>query len=128
MIMVFIVSVIGALLTFEFAKHSRVGAIRASAGLSLIFALIAKLIFIPFEAQVFSAIFFGGSFVGMSSPERISRAGVLWAAILFVFVFELLREGAVGMGGALGFSAFIAVGFAIFKAKIYAFIKRKLND
>ncbi|MFP3448976.1 hypothetical protein, partial [Pseudomonas sp. SIMBA_067] len=49
-------------------KHNRFDGIRASAALSI----IAYLIFaqLSLNAELYSIVFFGGTFIGMSAPHR----------------------------------------------------------
>lgn len=127
MALVFFFSSLAALLTFELSKLKWAGATRASAILSIAFAIISRQLFVESDAEAFSAIFFGGSFVGMSSAERFGRGWVLWAGLLFGGVYWSLVHYISGLGGALGLSAFLSVSLSAIKLKgVSVLAQRKL--
>ncbi len=78
---------------------------------------MAPFIFIESDSETLSAIFFGGSFVGMTSINRLNRAGIIWAGLLFGAIYWALGIHIYGTGGALGLSAFIAVSLTLIKQK-----------
>ena len=100
-------ALLGAFLTFYLAKHNRLDAIRASAILSI----LAYLILLPteFNAELYSSIFFGGSFIGMSAPKRFGIYTLFSSSIIFAIMFENLIPYFNNFGGALGVSAFLSV-------------------
>ncbi len=97
----------GALLTFLLAKHRLFSAISASSSLSI----IAYCIFYGFNLhpELYSAIFFGGTFIGMSAPKRFGLYTITCAAVIFAIPFEYLVPKISNYGGALGISAFLSV-------------------
>lgn len=108
------VALVGALATYRLNHDLKVGAIRASAGTTLIFCLLSW----PFGytgTPVLRAAFFGATFVGMATAERFSRRQVAVGALVYSLVY-LLVLSAPGMvrepGGVLGTSAFLA-GIAV---------------
>lgn len=100
-------SLMGALLTYATHRHSPVSTIAASSGLTLLCYLMLTLS--SFEPDYYAAIFFGGSFVGMTAPHKLGYVGVASAAIIFSLFFVGVIPYISTFGGALGCSAFIAV-------------------
>lgn len=102
-----LLALLGAFSTFYLAKHHRIGAIRASAILSIATYLI--LLPTEFNAQLYSTVFFGGTFIGMSAPKRFGIYTLFSASIIFAVMFENLIPYFNNYGGALGVSAFLSV-------------------
>ena len=112
-IILLLTGTIAALSTF-IANHTlKLGAVKASAGLSFIVALLCLFfdnIFKEDLAMQIQLVFFGASFVGMVSKEIISKhylvglGGLVFSAIYLntSYFFE-------GFGGALGTTACISV-------------------
>ncbi|TMP61214.1 hypothetical protein CWB77_09725 [Pseudoalteromonas sp. S1610] len=102
-----LLALLGAFLTFYLAKHNRFDGIRASAALSI----IAYLIFaqLSLNAELYSIVFFGGTFIGMSAPHRFGVYTLASSAIIFSLFFAYLVPILDGFGGALGISAFLSV-------------------
>lgn len=102
-----LISLLGAFLTFLLAKHDKIGAIRASAILSIIayFAFSATVA----NYELYSTLFFGGTFIGMSAPKRFGIYTLCSASIMFSLLFYYFVPLIKSYGGALGLSAFISV-------------------
>ncbi len=101
------ISLIGAISTFLLAKRNRFDGIRASTSLSIIAYFVfyaAKL-----NVELYSLVFFGSTFVGMSAPKRFGLYTQIIAALVFAVLFENLVPFINGYGGALGLSAFLSV-------------------
>jgi O-antigen/teichoic acid export membrane protein len=101
------VSVCGALGTFFLAQHRFFNPVRASSFLTLVFIALAYAL--TSHVELWSAAFFGGSFVGMSAPHRLSVLMLTIATAVFVAFFVWLLPLLEGVGGALGLSAFLSV-------------------
>lgn len=110
MITVFLISIVAALTTFLISSKLKADPIRVSAGLTLLALAIffAIGLFYEIKIDVLGAVFFGASFVGMSSNEKYTIVQVLFSSILFGLVFIFLTPLLSGLGGALGFSAFLS--------------------
>ncbi|GEB71313.1 MULTISPECIES: hypothetical protein [Pseudoalteromonas] len=102
-----LIALLGAFLTFYLAKHNRFDGIRASASLSIIAYLILSAL--NLNPNLYSVVFFGGTFIGMSAPHRFGIYTVASSSILFSLLFEYLVPKLDGYGGALGISAFLSV-------------------
>ncbi|MBQ4856934.1 hypothetical protein [Pseudoalteromonas sp. MMG007] len=102
-----LIALLGAFLTFYLAKHNRFDGIRASASLSIIAYLILSAL--NLNPNLYSVVFFGGTFIGMSAPHRFGVYTVASSSILFSLLFEYLVPKLDGYGGALGISAFLSV-------------------
>jgi len=102
-----LIALSGAFLTFFLAKHNRFDAIRASAALSIIAYLVFSAL--NLNPDLYSIVFFGGTFIGMSAPHRFGIYTVASSSILFSILFEYLVPKLDGYGGALGISAFLSV-------------------
>lgn len=103
---------IGALLTFIVAHDLKQGAVRASAGLSLIVGLF----FYSFPDVISSEltahvplVFFGASFVGMTGSHVVkSRWLMVLGGMIFSGIYLVSGEVFVGYGGKLGTAACIS--------------------
>lgn len=102
-----IISQLGAYVTFILSQRNRFDAIRASAGLSLLAYGIFTLIDI--NAQMYSTVFFGATFIGMSAPTRFSNKTIIVSALFFALFFIYLVPLLKGFGGALGLSSFLSI-------------------
>ena len=104
----FIIIIAGARSTFILAQYQRIGPIRASCLLTLLFVSVVN--FIPIQWPDASKIlFFGGSFIGMSGIDRLSRYTLPLSCLIFYFYFFNLAPQLQGIGGALGLGAFLSV-------------------
>jgi hypothetical protein len=103
-------SMLGAHMTFWFThrnKFRKMNAIRASALSTLLFVACTM----PFHFLIIPklhAAFFGGSFVAMSEPHRLSERKVLLASFVFGLLFLVLLQFKGGIGGTLGATAFVS--------------------
>jgi hypothetical protein len=120
--MTFTVSVIAALLTFELAKFEKVGVVRTSC----IIGLLVYLLSILFGNNSFVLVAFGASFVGMCSYDKFSRWHVLFASLVYSLLFKNLVPYLNGMGGALGFIAFLSVSSVFLLHHLYNQFRRRL--
>ncbi len=102
-----VLALAGAFFTFYLAKHNRFDAIRASASLSIIAYLL--LTALNLNPDLYSVVFFGGTFIGMSAPHRFGVYTLASSAIIFSLFFAYLVPILDGFGGALGISAFLSV-------------------
>ena len=93
--------------TNHLAQNNKIGSVRASSLLTLAFCLITYSISLEMIPSL-QAAFFGASFVGMASPERLSKIQLFIASIVFSFIYVFLIHHVKGIGGALGFSAFVS--------------------
>lgn len=112
---------LGAMLTFIVAHDLKQGVVRASAGLSLIVGLFFYVfpnLVSPILTVEIPVLFFGGSFVGMMSKDRVtSNLLIFLGGALFSGIYLLSSEIFIGFGGKLGATAgiasFIVFGIAV---------------
>ncbi len=99
--------------TFYLIRHPSITPTRASSLLSLITIGILFIInrVVNIEIVQMSALAFGASFVGMCSHKKVGDLEVIFAGFVFAFVFIYFtpKLSVPGIGGALGFSAFVSV-------------------
>lgn len=119
--MTLFVSILAALFTFELGKFQKIGVVRSSCITGLIASLISNISGDPH--YLFLA--FGASFVGMCSFEKFSRWHVLVAAYIYSLLFNSLVPNLKGMGGALGFSAFLSVSVVFLLCRLYRHAHRR---
>lgn len=104
---------IAALLTFIASNTLKLGAVKASAGLSFIVALLCLLfndIFKEDLALQIQLVFFGASFVGMVSKEIIPKHYLVGlGGLVFSSIYLNTSYFFEGFGGALGTTACISV-------------------
>ncbi len=109
-----VISILSALLTYEIGTVRNKGAVRASAITGLIFGVPAYLapaagIALGALAPIPAAAM-GASFVGMSSTKAVpSRIWIAASASIFSAIFLFSSPAFAGNGGGLGISAFISV-------------------
>ncbi|MCQ8877988.1 hypothetical protein NQT69_08270 [Pseudoalteromonas shioyasakiensis] len=102
-----LISLLGAFLTYFLAKHDKVGAIRASAILSI--SAYITFAIAGFNSELYTTLFFGGTFIGMSAPKRFGLYTLFSASIIFSILYYYFVPLVQSYGGALGLSAFISV-------------------
>ncbi|MGI9528021.1 MAG: hypothetical protein ACR2MS_13015 [Weeksellaceae bacterium] len=110
---VFIVAFISIYATFWFSIHLKQGSVRASAGLSLLVALVVYNLPITmmegYREQI-PVVFFGASFMGMVSKEVMASWYLfVLSSIVFAIVFTSLGNNFAGYGGGLGMQACISI-------------------
>lgn len=106
-----VVSIVVSYSTFSFIKRPKITPTRASSIISLIGVSIlygvSSLISVDFES--WSLLIFGASFVGMCSHKKFKDIEVLLSAVLFGIIYVFLLPLLTGLGGALGFCAFVSI-------------------
>jgi hypothetical protein len=104
---VLLVAALGSGLTFYLIHKKHVSTVRASSASTLVFALSALVLQLPF-GNVLPAAFFGATFVGMTDKSRLGAKRVFAASMIFGLIFTFLIPLAQGFGGSLGAAAFVA--------------------
>ncbi len=122
MVGILITSVTGSLLTCCFIHRFKWTAVKSSAILTLLFATASSLVnhFAPFDYHTYNLYFFGASFVGMTSLDRISYFWIALAGLFYCLLLHTLKHYFAQIGGALGSLACIAV--------IVVFLVRKILE
>ena len=92
---------------------------------SSLMGLLSSLIFLVqnFKEPFLLNAFFGATFIGMSSAKKFSRVDITIASVVFVFLYIKLIPYLNGIGGALGFSAFISVVFSFILTSSIKFLR-----
>lgn len=112
-IILIITSIISAIATYILSVKCKQGPVKASALLSFLvgtFFLIFPSLFPETLSKSIPLVFFGASFVGMSSVKRISNN--LWmafAGMVFGLIFINSSKFFSGYGGGLGTTACLSV-------------------
>ena len=115
--------IIGALLsmatasvTYVLGQRDKIGTVKASASVTLVLCLFIFLLshFIEFDWGKLFAHTYAGSFVGMTAKERLPMIAIVLAGLLASIVFSMLAGPLKGVGGTLGFSAFLSVSILYF--------------
>lgn len=121
------VSLVAVFGTHHLAQINKVGSVRASSLLTLAFCLMTY----PISHEIIpslQAAFFGASFVGMASPTRLSKVQLFIASLVFTFIYVFLIHHLKGIGGALGFSAFVScliTQIPLFRRESMKFLPRR---
>lgn len=102
MIAAIIISTVTAVLVFHLGKFPKIGVIRSSTIVTIVFYFI-------FKSYVDPAIIYGASFVGMCSSLRFNYIHVVIAGVTYPFVLNAALNLNYPLGGTLGFCAFICV-------------------
>lgn len=96
--------------THLLSQNQKFGPVRASSLLTLAFCLITYPI--PHEMiPSIQAAFYGATFVGMASPNKLSKIQLFIACLIFSYIYVFMIHHLEGIGGALGFSAFVSCLF-----------------
>lgn len=106
-----LISIVSSVLTFRLIKRPEISPTRASSFISLIgFGILYGISKIySFDFYYFSILLFGASFVGMCSHKVVSQLEVFIGACLFGVLYIFLMPVFEGLGGALGFCAFLSL-------------------
>jgi Sec-independent protein secretion pathway component TatC len=112
-ISIYLTSILGAFLTFVVSTKYKQGPVRASALLTLIvagFCFLFPELFSEDITKQIPLVFFGASFVGMTS-EKLTRnyTSIIFAGIIFGFIYTVSPTFFDGYGGALGTAACISI-------------------
>ncbi|MBL3655180.1 hypothetical protein [Fulvivirga sediminis] len=132
-IIITIAGVAGVLLTFFVSHDLKQGPIRASAGLSLLVAIIFQHTPLLQDLTVCATIpyvFIGGSFIGMVSSEVIhSYTFLTISGIIFSILYINASHYFNGYGGALGTTAcislLVSISLWIYSRQIRHWFKHK---
>jgi len=112
-ISIYLTSILGAFLTFLVNTKYKQGPVRASALLTLIVAGVCFLFPKIFSEDIINQIpwvFFGSSFVGMTSGKLTRNyISIIFAGIVFGFIYTVSPDFFNGYGGALGTAACISI-------------------
>ncbi|WP_148278830.1 hypothetical protein [Bdellovibrio bacteriovorus] len=106
--LVMLLSFLGAELTFFLIHRYHFPTVRASSGLTLVFAGFLALFNLPFVG-VLQAAFFGATFVGMTDRSRMGWKRVFLASQIYGLIYFFLIPFARGFGGGLGAAAFVSI-------------------
>lgn len=96
-----------ALSTYMLIHRFHQSAIRSSAAITCAFCLITLCFDLTILKQQ-EALFFGATFVGMSSYEKLGKLGIIFSASFYLLLYSMLAGLLQGIGGALGTIAFLA--------------------
>ncbi|MBZ9631361.1 hypothetical protein LB465_11275 [Salegentibacter sp. LM13S] len=111
--LLFITGITSALLTYVVNNKYEQGAVRASAGLSLLVGLFFYFfpdIFTPYLTKNIPIVFIGATFIGMVSSKILpSYLLVGFSGFIFSIIYLNASPFFKGYGGALGTTAAISV-------------------
>lgn len=120
----FLLILLGARITYFLSPLKHWGPVRSSSAVTLVFIMIMKLV--PLSWPLYSEVlFFGGSFIGMSGVDRMSRFTLAISCLIFYLYFYNVAPHIKGLGGALGLGAFLSVvpiaiiNFLIHRFQVY---------
>ncbi len=99
-----IIGFIGTVITFYFS-NKKLGPVLASALSSLLISIPLEFYDFNGYAVVISAVFMGGTFVGMSSKKHFNWSAIMLAGLIFGKLFYFLTLNFGGVGGTLGTTA-----------------------
>jgi uncharacterized membrane protein len=113
---VLLIAILGAEITFYLIHKKHISTVRASSASTLIFAVSAVALQLPF-GNVLPAAFFGATFVGMTDKSRLGAKRVFAASLIFGLIFTFLIPFAQGFGGGLGAAAFVSCSIVHFAGR-----------
>ena len=96
-------------LTFLISHRWRLTPVRSSALLTLCFVALTAPVTFSLKETLWAA-WLGGSFIGMSERDLFRARDLFFAAFIFTGFFLFVLPMNVGIGGALGFAAFVSCG------------------
>ncbi len=103
----------GALTTYFLHHKTKLCATKSSAILTL--AAYGLSSFLSFNL----ALFFGGTFIGMSAKEKINIWQVIVPCLFYKAFFEIIALYFPTLGGSLGFSAFVLVFLSFSAVEVF---------
>ncbi|WP_408097124.1 hypothetical protein ACJVC5_18995 [Peredibacter sp. HCB2-198] len=113
LLLIISISMVSTQLTRWIIKEKGLSPIRTSTMLTLAFYLMT----LPFDFQhklVLQSAFLGATFVGMSETGKMSEWRLFWASLVYSLLFYYVLPFNIGLGGALGFAAFMSCLFVQF--------------
>lgn len=125
-ILILLTAQMGTMCTHYLAQKKTFGPVRASSLVTLLFIIMTA----PFEfamKEVLHSVCLGASFVGMSDPQRLSYCQLGLASLTFALFFNYFIHHFSGLGGALGFSAFVGCLFIWILFALYRKMKSEQN-
>lgn len=126
-IMILLISVIAATLTFTFSVRLKQGPVLASALIGFLMAGFFRVTNLELNIT-FGIVAIGASFVGMASPSRLKdERFIALAGVLFGLIFIYSAPYLGGAGGKLGTSAFLSVLSIMGLNDLILLLKVKLN-
>ena len=109
-----------ALLTsFLINKYMRC-AVQSSSGVSFLLCILSYALT---KNTLSFPIIFGGSFIGMSLFKKFHPLELVVASAIFSLIYIMMLSELPPIGGVLGFSAFISLGFILVIKFIFQKIK-----
>ena len=125
-----IISSAGATLTQLIGTKPGMNPIKSSALLAVAFYLSLQLLglYHVFEIERWAALFFGATFVGMSTKERLRFVPLVAASIIYAIIFYLASPFYNGIGGALGVSACFSVILVLVIQNLIRFFRLKYGQ
>ena len=110
MIVAIITGVLGGFATYLCHTKTRLSAVQSSVFCSLCFVALTLLICTDANiSNYYQVLFFGATFVGMSSSKNLNLPSICMASLLFSALYHCSFQHFNGIGGALGTSASITV-------------------
>lgn len=96
------ISITASVLVYWLNNYKNWGALKASAITSLIFSIPFEVINFSGLTELVPAVFFGASFVGMSSSKALNWTTLILSGVLFGIIYFMLNDVLEAFGGALG--------------------------
>ena len=112
----FMICTSASLGTYLLIHRYHQSAIRSSAFITCLFCLLIIILDVPILKQ-HEALFFGATFVGMSSFEKLGKLGIIFSASLYLVLYSILVSFLQGIGGALGTIAFLSCSTVLLAKK-----------
>ena len=126
-----IVSTFSGCTTFLLCKYTKLTKVQASALPTFLFALTMLLFIDPQNRSAFCniliSIFFGASFIGMTSSKVSSLADIFLGSILFAILYFFADKRFHAFGGKLGIMACIALVISIGFRRLCTFVIANLS-
>jgi hypothetical protein len=113
-----IVIIAGAFGTYENCRKYQLSPVFVSALMGLMISTV--FLIQNFKNPFLINAFFGATFIGMSSAKIFTRFHLALACLIFLILYIKLIPFLNGMGGALGFCAFISVALSYLTFKPFS--------
>lgn len=107
LLLIILVSLLASQITLYIVKKYQFNTIRVSSGLTLIFLLLMESVDSEIS-NTLCASFLGSTFLGMSNQEIFSERDLVFVSLIFSLIFYFVLPFNIGLGGALGTSAFVS--------------------
>lgn len=113
-----LIVILSTFVVYFLINQKKLSPVLASSLVTLIFVFILRF----YSMNKYESLVFCSSFLGMTSTSRVGYVGLFFSCVFLLGIIKLSATYFTGIGGALGFTAFVSVLFPFLIEKLYKFI------